>query len=105
MKLSLFPARVAASVLAVFGVVALTLALIGIYGVTSYSVSQRTREIGIRMALGAEKRDVVKMILVHGVKLSLIGVGLGLIGAIGLTRLASSLLFGPGLPGHFYRYR
>jgi predicted permease len=94
MKLSLFPARVAASVLAVFGTVAFTLALIGIYGVTSYSVSQRTREIGIRMALGAEKRDVVKMILVHGVKLSLIGVGLGLIGAIGLTRLASSLLFG-----------
>jgi predicted permease len=94
MKLSLFPARVAASVLAVFGAVALTLALIGIYGVTSYSVSQRTREIGIRMALGAEKRDVVKMILVQGLKLSLIGVGLGLIGGIGLTRLASNLLFG-----------
>jgi predicted permease len=94
MKLSLFPARVAASVLAVFGTVALTLALIGIYGVTSYSVSQRTREIGIRMALGAERKDVVKMILFNGVKLALLGVGLGLIGAIGLTRLASSLLFG-----------
>ncbi|HKE55221.1 MAG TPA: ABC transporter permease, partial [Pyrinomonadaceae bacterium] len=94
MKLSLFPARVAASILAVFGTVALTLALIGIYGVTSYSVSQRTREIGIRMALGADRKDVVKMVLLHGVKLALIGVGLGLIGAVVLTRLASSLLFG-----------
>jgi ABC-type antimicrobial peptide transport system permease subunit len=94
MKLSLFPARVAATVLVVFGFVALSLAVIGIYGVTSYSVSQRTREIGIRMALGAERRDVLRLILSNGIKLAFIGVVLGLIAALALTRVASSLLFG-----------
>lgn len=94
MKLSLFPARVAATVLAVFGFVALTLAVIGIYGVTSYSVSQRTREIGIRMALGAERKDVLKLILVNGIKLAFIGVVIGLIGAVALTRVLTSILFG-----------
>jgi putative ABC transport system permease protein len=69
MKLALFPARVAATVLASFGLVALTLAVIGIYGVTSYSVSQRTNEIGIRLALGAQNRDVLKLILKNGLKL------------------------------------
>jgi predicted permease len=94
MKLSLFPARVAATVLASFGLVALTLAVIGIYGVTSYSVSQRTREIGIRLALGAQSRDVLRLILVNGVKLAVVGVALGLVGAIALTRVITSLLFG-----------
>ena len=94
MKLSLFPARVAATVLAVFGFVALALAVIGIYGVTSYSVSQRTREIGIRMALGAERKDVLKLILVNGIKLAFIGVVIGLIGAVALTRVLTSILFG-----------
>jgi predicted permease len=94
MKLSLFPARVAASVLAGFGLVALTLAIIGIYGVTSYSVSQRTREIGIRLALGATSKDVLKLILRNGVKLAVLGVALGLLGAIALTRLITTLLFG-----------
>jgi len=94
MKLSLFPARVAASVLAGFGFVALTLAIIGIYGVTSYSVSQRTREIGIRLALGATSKDVLKLILRNGVKLAAVGVSLGLLGSIALSRLIASLLFG-----------
>lgn len=94
MKLSLFPARVAATVLASFGLIALTLAIIGIYGVTSYSVSQRTREIGIRVALGAQRGDVLRMILSHGAKLAAVGVALGLLGAVALTRVITSLLFG-----------
>jgi predicted permease len=94
MRLSLFPARVAASVLGLFGLVALILAVIGIYGVTSYSVSQRTREIGIRMALGANKREVLRLILASGAKLAFLGVVIGLVVATVLTRLATSLLFG-----------
>jgi predicted permease len=94
MKLALFPARVAATVLAGFGLVALTLAAIGIYGVTSYSVAQRTREIGIRMALGAQRRDVLRLILSNGLKLALIGVVIGLVGAALLTKVITSLLFG-----------
>jgi predicted permease len=93
MRLALFPARVAATVLGSFGFVALTLAAIGIYGVTSYSVAQRTREIGIRMALGAQLNDVLRLIITQGVKLTAIGVGLGLAGAYVLTRAMSSLLY------------
>jgi putative ABC transport system permease protein len=76
-----------------FSVVALLLASIGIYGVLSYSVTQRSREIGIRMAIGAQRRDVLKMIVAHGMKLTAIGVTLGLIGALCTTRMMSSLLF------------
>jgi len=94
MRLALFPARVAATVLGVFGFVALMLAAIGIYGVTSYSVAQRTREIGIRMALGAQLGDVLKLILTHGVRLTVLGVFLGLIGAYLLTRAITSVLYG-----------
>ncbi|HEY6120294.1 MAG TPA: ABC transporter permease [Pyrinomonadaceae bacterium] len=94
MRFALFPGRVAATVLGAFGLVALTLAAIGIYGVTSYSVAQRTREIGIRMALGAQLNDVLKMILGNGLKLTAIGVALGLLGAFLLTRALGSLLSG-----------
>jgi putative ABC transport system permease protein len=77
-----------------FAVLALLLAAVGIYGVISYSVKQRTRELGIRMALGAQRGDVLKLILTQGLKLALIGVVIGLGAAIALTRWMESLLFG-----------
>jgi macrolide transport system ATP-binding/permease protein len=94
MRLALFPARVAAAVLGIFGFVALMLAAIGIYGVTSYSVAQRTREIGIRMALGAQLGDVLRLILTHGVKLTVLGVSFGVVGAYLATRAITSVLYG-----------
>jgi putative ABC transport system permease protein len=92
--LSLFPARVAAGFLGAFGLVALLLAAIGIYGVTSYGVAQRTREIGIRIALGAARKDVILMIVRHGMVLTGIGIGIGIVGAIALTRLMEAVLYG-----------
>ena len=80
--------------LAVFALLALTLAAVGIYGVISYSVAQRTREVGIRMALGAKTIDVLKLVIRDGLKLVLIGVAIGLAGALLLTRLMTTLLFG-----------
>jgi predicted permease len=94
MRLAFFPARVAATVLGAFGLIALFLAAIGIYGVTSYAVAQRTREIGIRIALGAQLSDILKLILSNGVKLTAIGVVIGLAGAFLLTRALTSLLSG-----------
>jgi ABC-type antimicrobial peptide transport system permease subunit len=78
----------------IFGCSALLLAAIGIYGLMAYSVEQRTQEIGIRLALGAEKRAVRNMVVFHGLRLAIAGVVLGLASAFGLARLVASLLFG-----------
>ena len=94
MSLSLFPLRIGATVVGGFGLLALLLAAIGIYGVMAFAVSQRTREIGIRMALGAQGADVLLLILKQGLTLMVIGLGLGLAGALLLTRLMSSVLYG-----------
>ncbi len=80
--------------LAAFGVLALLLATIGIYGVMAFSTAQRTRELGIRLALGAEPRDVLRLILRDGARLSAWGVGLGVAGALAASRAVSSMLFG-----------
>ncbi|HEY0367924.1 MAG TPA: FtsX-like permease family protein, partial [Pyrinomonadaceae bacterium] len=94
MKLALFPAKIAATVLGVFGFVALMLAAIGVYGITSYAVAQRTHEIGVRLALGAQLNDVLKLVLGHGLKLTIIGAALGLFGAFLVTRAITSVLYG-----------
>ena len=80
--------------LTLFSAVALVLAVVGIYGVISYSVAQRTREFGLRMALGAQRAEVLSLVLKRGMLLGLIGVIVGLAGALSLTRFLSGLLFG-----------
>jgi putative ABC transport system permease protein len=80
--------------LAIFAGIALMLAALGIYGVLAYFVAQRAREIGIRVALGAQTRDVMKMVMKQGMRLTLFGIGIGLIGGFALARLMKSLLFG-----------
>ena len=82
--------------LALFASVAMTLAAIGIYGVIAYSVAQRTREIGIRMALGAQRGEMLAMVLRQSLRVVLVGIGLGLIAAFSATRLLASLLYGVG---------
>jgi putative ABC transport system permease protein len=91
---SFLPARVAAIVLGLVGLFGLSLAVVGIYGVVSYAVSQRTGEIGLRMALGAESRDILRLVIGQGLKLTLIGVGVGATIALALSGLLSRLLIG-----------
>ena len=94
LAVSVGPRRTPMLLLSAFAGVALILAMIGIYGVTAYHVTQRTQEIGIRMALGAQMRDVVKLVLKGGMTLAAAGIVLGLVGAFAVTRLMRSLLFG-----------
>jgi len=85
--------RFAMYLFGIFALIALVLAAVGLYGVMAYSVTQRTREIGIRMALGAAHADVLRMVLRHGARLTLLGVAIGLAAAFGVTRLIASLLY------------
>jgi predicted permease len=91
---TLAPRRFSMILLGVFAGLALVLSSVGIYGVISYLVGQRTREIGIRVALGARRTDVLRLVLGHGVKMALIGVAIGLVASLGLTRLMANMLYG-----------
>jgi putative ABC transport system permease protein len=101
MALPLFPARAIALLLGAAGVFAGCLTTIGLFGVIAYVVSQRTREIGVRMALGARKADVLKLVMRQGLYVTGIGVAIGLVAALATTRLLSPFLYGieAGDPG------
>jgi putative ABC transport system permease protein len=88
------PRRIPMLLMSAFAGVAMLLAMLGIYGVTSYYVTQRTHEIGVRMALGAQIVDVLKLVLRRAMWLAVIGIGIGVAGAVAVTRYLTSLLFG-----------
>jgi putative ABC transport system permease protein len=90
---TLWQQRFNLQLIGIFAALALTLAAVGLYGVMSYSMAQRTREVGLRMALGAQRRDVLKLVVGQGMKLALAGVALGLLASSALTRLMEKLLF------------
>jgi predicted permease len=96
MRIALLPAQLGAALLGAFGMLALLLASMGIYGVASYSVAQRTRELGIRSALGATARDVMRMILGQSLRVAVIGIVIGLGLALALARIVASQLYGVG---------
>ena len=91
---SVAPRRFSMLLLAVFALVALFLAAVGLYGVVAYAVSQRTQEIGLRMAIGAQRSDVLQMVLGGGMKFATTGIVLGLVAALWLARYVSTMLFG-----------
>ncbi|HEU4433553.1 MAG TPA: FtsX-like permease family protein, partial [Pyrinomonadaceae bacterium] len=91
---SVAPRRFNMMLLGIFAGVALVLAAVGLYGVMSYSVSWRTHEIGVRMALGAKRADVLRLVVRQGMTMTLIGLAIGLAGAIALSRLMTSMLYG-----------
>jgi predicted permease len=93
---SLWRQRFQGEVLGAFAVLALFLTAVGIYGVVSYAVAQRTRELGVRIALGATRRDVLGLVLAQGARLALVGVAIGVVAALGLSRVVASLLHGVG---------
>ena len=93
---SISPRRFSAMLVGIFAMLAVVLAAVGIYGVMSYTVSQRTQEIGVRLALGAQTADVRGMILAQTIKLTVLGVAIGLAGAFVVARFLTSLLFGVG---------
>ena len=94
LEATLAPTRIGAAIIGVVGVLALLLAAVGLYGVIAYSVSLRTREVGIRMALGAERGQVLRMVLGQGTRLALVGVGLGAVLAAGAASVLQSMLYG-----------
>jgi predicted permease len=94
--IALLPARLSGAVLGIFGILGLVLAAVGIYGVMAYSVAQRTREIGIRMAIGAAAGDVVRLVMRQGMALVLAGTAIGLAGAVAASRLIRGILYGSG---------
>ena len=93
-QITSFPQRIAGTFVGAFGLLALVLAAVGIYGVTSYTTRQRTHEIGVRMALGAGKDDVLRLVLGHGLRLTFVGLALGLAASFALTRFLTTMLLG-----------
>jgi predicted permease len=94
MRFALFTQRAVAVLVGTLGMLGLFLAAVGLYGVVSFTMSQRTHEIGVRMALGAERGDIFQLVLGRGLRLALIGVGIGLAAALGLSRFLAGLLYG-----------